>query len=524
MVKAIREPARVRLWDGDWNQFAEVVHRYEVDFEFLDMDAGTASLSLPLSSPVAQAVLDPTTWPTKSLYMTADKDGARWSGRLVGQKVKVNYTGQQYVEMMFIHDYMKLKELLVWSNPFLPAEVQFPKAWMLFGPSRWVVATTLFLNLLRKNNSLWMVPDDPLNFSQWFDLDMTNWNMVVKPVDFFTDTSLTSIVTSRFKYFHDCVKDVCKDAQLTIECRRYLPGDPDPIPGKKLRHGCLVFEVVDKSGWNRPTSFGGNLIDGLSRAIKRVFSDGMTEGLDYIPRVEYPDEYYESGFLGTLPEAPWVVLEHGERTGMVSTEYEYIPPGPSQFVTGGSSMPGVNEVIKASVVGIGGFLGSFFGQSQAGAVAEALLEPLYSDVFMAFMAHKERDRIADQGWDYPYETWVDGSDKAYTLGALSSMRKAKYETRERHSVGVEMVNGAPYFVGQRGYGDFFIGDRVAVHALGMPKDKLFVEQVEGLKYTETADDGGWEIEIGKPEFASGMEYVSQRLDETRMALKDQGVW
>ncbi|MDK7314491.1 hypothetical protein QP495_11250, partial [Lactobacillus crispatus] len=82
--------------------------------------------------------------------------------------------------------------------------------------------------LLRKNNSLWMLPDDPLNFRQWFNLDMSNWSMAVKPVEFGKDSSLTSIVHSRFKSFHDCVAPILADAQLTIDCRRYLPGDPDP--------------------------------------------------------------------------------------------------------------------------------------------------------------------------------------------------------------------------------------------------------------------------------------------------------
>lgn len=518
------EPARVRLWDGNWNQFAEVEVHYGLDFQFLNLDAGNATLTLPVDHAVAEALMDVREWPTKSMYATFDKDGARWSGRLINRAVEVNYKGEQYMELSFVHDYIKLKELLVWANPFLLAEVQFPKAWMLFGPARWVVATTLFVNLLRKNNSLWMVPDDPLDFGQWFDLDMSKWNMAVKPVSFLDDSSPTAVVSSRFKTFHDCVKDVCLDAQLTIEARRYLPGDPDPIPGMNLRYGCLVFEIVDKSGWNKETSFFGSMVDGLTRAIRRVTDDGMVEDLDYIERVEYPDEYYDSAFLGSRPEAPWVVLEHGPYTGMESTRSEYEPPGPSQFVTGGSSRTGINEALKASVIGIGGFIGSLFDQSQAGSIAAELLEPLYSDVFFAFQAHKQHDRIAEQGWDFPFEHWVDGADKAYTLSALSSLRKAKTDTRERQSVEVTMNNGAPYWVGPEGHGDFFIGDRVAVHALGMPEDYLAVEHVEKLDYSESGPAGEWEISVGKPEFASGMEYVSGLLEDTRAGLKDLGVW
>lgn len=519
------EDTLIRLWDGDWNFVSEIVGEYEHRFKFINNDAGPATVQLPIDHAVAELLMDPARWPTKSMYLTFDKDGARWSGRIVNTRVVVNYKGEQYVEVSATHDYQKLKELLVWANPFLPAEVQFPKAWMLFGPSRWAIATTLLVNLIRKNNSLWMIPDDPMNIRQWFDLNMSNWNMAVKPVDLLRDNSLTAVVSSRFKTFHHCVKDIADDAQISIECRRYLPGDEPPIPGKNLRYGCLVFDIVDKSGWNKETSFGGSLVSGLSRAIARVSSDGLTDGIETLPRITQPEEYYQRGFLGSLPSAPWVVLEHGPFTGMESTEYEYVPPGPSQFVTGGSSMPGVNEVIKSSIIGIGGVLGSIFmGQSQLGAVAESLLEPLYSDVFAAFMAHKEHGRIREQGWDFPFEHWVDGADKAYTIEAVSAMRKAKYETRERHSIKIKMNNGAPYWVGDKGHGDFFTGDRVAVHALGMPKDRLMVEQVQELEYASSSDDRGWEIVIGKPEFASGLSYLAQRYERTTEGLRDLGVW
>lgn len=519
-----KEPTRIRLWDGNWSQGVDIQGEYEHDFSFVNLDSGSATVQLPIDNAVAQLMMNPEQWPTKSMYLTFDKDGARWSGRIENCRTEVNYQGDRYVELTAVHDYQKLKELLVWSNPFLPAEVQFPKAWFLFGPSKWAVATTLFVNLLRKNNSLWMLPDDPMDFSQWFDLDMSNWSQVVKPVDFASDNSLTAVVSSRFRYFHDCVKAICEDAQISLECRRYLPGDPDPIPGKNLRYGCLVWDVVDKSGWNKQTSFGGNLLNGLTHVISRVSSDGMQDYIENVPRVIQPAEYSKAGFLGSLPSAPWVVLEHNEFSGIKSTAYEYVPPGPSQFVTGGSSMPGVNEGIKAAVIAVGGVLGSMVGQSQIGAAAEAVLEPLYSDVFMAFMAHKHHDRINKQGWDFPFEYWVDGADKAYTISALSALRKAKWETRERFSCEIEMDNGAPYWVGPKGYGDFFIGDRVAVHALGMSDDKLMVEQVTELKYSSSDSDSGWEIKVGRPEFTSGFSFITKKFEETTAGLKELGVW
>lgn len=522
--KKFQEKSWIRLWDANWNLIDTIEGEYEQKFKFINNDSGNASVSLPMDHHLSEFMMDYQNWPTKSMYLTFDKDGARWSGRIENVRVDVTYDGDREIEITAVHDYQKLKELLVWSNPFLPAEVQFPKAWYLYGPARWAVATTLLFQLIRKNNSLWMIPDDPMDFGQWFDLDMSNWNMAVKPVDFFQDTSLTTLVSSRFKYFHDCVAPICADSQLSITCRRYLPGDENPLPGKNLRYGCLVFDVEDKAGYNKETSFGGNLLTGLSRQIRRVLDDGMTEGLETLPRVTYPDEYRSEGFFGSLPEAPWVVLDSGDYTGVEATTVEYTPPGPSQFVTGGSSMPGVNETIKAAVIGVGGVFGSIIRQSQLGSVANALLEPLYSDVFMAFMAHKHHDRIQEQGWDYPFEYWVDGADKAYTLSALTSLREAKYNTREKLAATVKLTNGAPYWVGPVGHGDFFIGDRVAVHALGMPENQLVVEQVTSLEYTRSAGTDEWNIEISQPEFTSGLAYLADKFEQNTAGLKELGVW
>lgn len=518
------QPTQIRLWDGDWHLIDEIEGGYEHEFEFLNNDAGSGTLVLPLDHPTAEKLVNPLEWPTQSLYVTFDREGVRWSGRVTTAKVVDTARGDRQVELYLTHDYIKLKELLVWANPFLPAEVQFPKAWMLYGPARWAVATTLFVNLLRKNNSMWMLPDDPLDVGQWVDLNMSDWSMAVKPVSLTLDKSLAAVVSSRFKNFHDCVETVLGDAQLTIECRRYLDGDPNPIPGVRLRHGCLVFEVVDKSGWNKPTSFFGNMTSGLVRQVRRISADGLSESVETLKEVDHPAEYAIPSFMGTMPEAPWVVLEHGEETGVEATEFEYTPAGPSQFVTGGSSMPGVNEALKASIISLGGYLGSFVGYSAVGAAAGELLEPLYSDVFAAFMAHKHLDRIRDQGWDYPFEYWVDGSDKAYTLSSISALRRAKYETRERFACTVKMNNGAPYWVGPTGSGDFFVGDRVAVHALGMADDTLFVEQVQSLRYSSNADTRDWEIEIGSPEIVTGLEYLSRRFENATSALRELGVW
>ena len=197
------EEAVIRLWNGDWELISYIQGDYEHSFSFEKNEAGNATVKLPIDHQVAELVMDPDKWPTKSLYLTFDLNGARWSGRVENTRVDVSYQGDRIVEINAVHDYQKLKELLVWPNPFLPAEVQFPKAWFLFGPARWAVFVTLFVNMHRKGTSAWMLPDDPGDIGQWIDLDMSNWSMVVKPVRFGDDSSPSTVVSSRFKNAHE---------------------------------------------------------------------------------------------------------------------------------------------------------------------------------------------------------------------------------------------------------------------------------------------------------------------------------
>lgn len=516
-------PPLVRLWDGDWNLYTEIHGEIEHEFRFIEMDTGMAHIDLPLDHYAADWASDPAMRPKKDMHLTFDKDGARWSGKVRSVRVTWASKDTRVLRLTAKHDYEHLKKMRVWANPFSLAEVQIPKAWMLWGPARWAASTTLFVNLLRKNASLWMLPDDPLDFSQWLNWDMSNWDMVVKPINFFEDQSLPITLASRFKDFHSCVQKPLADAQVSVDLRRFLPGDEQPIPGMTLKHGCLVVDFVDKSGWHTETSFGGSLLTGLKRAFVQIEPDGIQEGVHYIEHPDFPPEYSQPGFRGTLPQVPWVVLEDGPYTGIESTEYEWNPAGAVQFVAGGQSMPFVNESIKAALIAVGGFVGSALGQSQAGTVIAELVSPLITDTILAFQAHKMHDRISELGSDPYFEEWVEGSDRAYTISAMLAMRRAKYETRERQSAIVQMNDGVPYTVGYAGQGDFWLSDRVAVHAAGMPKNILFVEQVEELAYRFAEDQRGWEITIGQPETKDPVLAAFEKWEETASGLRDLGV-
>jgi hypothetical protein len=53
-----------------------------------------------------------------------------------------------------------------------------------------------------------------------------------------------------------------------VVCRRWLTGDPQPWPGFTPRHGALVIDIVDKSGYYSGTGTSGTIFDGLTRTIE----------------------------------------------------------------------------------------------------------------------------------------------------------------------------------------------------------------------------------------------------------------
>ncbi len=517
-------PPLVRIHDGDWNLRGIVRQEIAANFQYADNETGTGSLDMPLDYYMSRWIADVKGRGTTNIHITVDKDGARWSGRMDEFKIIKTDTGQKIMRVFFKHDYEELKHILCWSNPWLPAEFQFPRLWILFGKAKWALETTLLANIMRLESSLWMLPDDPMDPSQWFNFNQSTWSMVVKPSKATRDTSSLAIVHSRFKNFHDMAKRIVEDAELSIECRRFLAGDPPPWEGANLRHGCLVWEIVDKSARNTGTSFGGNLFTGLLHEVLQFGSNGLDEtkvGID--PNT--PDVYKQPGFLGTVPAAPWVIFREGDLTGIQSSEFSWKPATDVGVVVGGHSAPGVNEAIGAAIQMIGDLSAMIPGVPPLGGVADTLLKPLYTDVVAAFMKWGSPSRAQRLGWSHYHEKWGDGADRAYTLSALLALRTGFWQTREytRHTLVV--ADGAPYRIGQKGHGHFFLGDRVGSTVLGMPEEGLvFVDRVSELQLAwDRESSPSWQITIGQREPEDPVMKALEEIQDFFGMLKDLGV-
>src|SRR5690625_3451004 len=207
----------VRMWDGDYRLRDQCAGWRSIDYDWIDNDTGTATLKLSLTHHLAKWVMDFRGREKRNVHLTIDKQGTRWSGIMDHFTVVREEHGDVYLEIVFKHDYEQAKHILCWANPFLRPEVQFPKLWVIFGPAKWCLLMTLFVNILRLETSLWTLPDNPLDPSEWFplSLDISKWRNMVKPFPLIGDNSNLTIVFSRFKTWHDVAQKVLEDAQLS---------------------------------------------------------------------------------------------------------------------------------------------------------------------------------------------------------------------------------------------------------------------------------------------------------------------
>lgn len=577
--KAEREAARlkpplVRLWDGDFNLRGFATGWRELEFEFIENDVGMAKLVLPVDHYLSAWVMNHKGRFKRNVHITIDKQGARWSGVMDHYKVIRKKDGDAYTEIVFVHDLEHAKHILCWANPFLRPEYQFPKLWIIFGPAKWCLLTTLFVNLLRLETSLWTIPDNPLDIKEWMGASFWpgNWRQIVKPFPFLADNSTLTVVFSRFKSFYDVAKLVLDDAQLSLTCRRYIK-DEDPHPFSDLagemnigivediasmiplRHGCLVWDIVDRSGWGSETAFGGSLLTGLLRTVVTIGSDGLTEGIDVFDSdASFPGDYYIPNKRGTKPEAPWVVFEEGQFTGIESSEFVYYEATDTSVVLGGHSMPGVNETISTAINMAGDYTTSIINSAVAvlaaapgaatdipplGGVIDAVAKIFYEDVILAFMEFPSLRAIGTElpiagleqivtglGDFHFFETWAEGADRAYTVSALAAARSKFWQTRARTAHTIKVSDAAPYYIGDNGEGDFWLGDRVAVSVFGYPDpNTLFVERVNKIKYTWDKDGpSGWTFEIGRREPKDPALKAFEKIREINSAVSQLGIW
>ena len=505
-------PPMVRLFDGNYSYRGRCCSEIDGAFPWELNDTGIGDLTLPIDLDdergtfLAHWILNEEARGTRDVNIVVDKDGGRWSG-LMGQATLNRDPKGDTVTVTFKHDYEHLKNGVHCApNPFLPMSVvQFPKVFMLAGPAIHTLKTALFLNLLRLQVTGFSLPSDPLNPAAWAGMTFTNWPIVVKPGSILDDSSPWTIVTSRMKSWHEMAAPVLDDAELYVECRRWLTGDPPPWDGAPtLRNGTLVVDIVDKSGFREGTSLGGSLITGLARTVADIVSDDVEDSYDLITGEPTPPEGYRiPNVLRTMAAHPFAVYRDAEITGIQSSSFTRKAAGPCRITTGGKSAPFVNEMIKAAVNYGGDVLGDNiiipgvgFSVGSLGMAIDAFIHGMYEDVLLSYNSTYLAQRAAESGWAHLQETVVPGVNQAYVLSAVMALRARRRETDPETSFDLSIVDAGPFLIGDQGQGHWWHGDRIG----GTNKylgTRVFVRRCRHLEIAWGRDTAvSWKAQMG----------------------------
>lgn len=524
-----RTPPLVRLWEPintGLKLRGRVAGEYSASFQFKLNDTGAGTLVLPYDHHLGQWAMQWWKRGKENIVVSVDKDGARWSGTLDAVNTSQSEDGDRTITLSFLSDYEQFKHLLVWPNPFTPAGLQWPKTWQLFGPAAYILKVTLFVNLFRQFGSLWQLPEDPLDPRTWIrGFNYKDWPILVKPRSVVMDDSPWRYLHSRMKQWHDVAEPLLSEARLMVEVRRWFEGDPDPWPGAGLKlNGQIIVDIVDKSGWWEETATGGTLAHGLLRTGLEA-ADNVIDEARFLVDAPPDRDLYRKGWLGTKPKAPWVVYRtNGATNTAVSTSYTWKPATVAQVTVGGKSAPGVNEFISATNKLIFNILGSFILQPGLGSVVDTALNPLYSDVLLAFMSFRSPLRTRNLGWGHYMENFADGGDSAYTLSSLLAMRKGFWETKSTVSHEITIADGAPYLIGDQGQGHFFLGDRIGAEVPGARDGRVDVAQCVELNLAWSADTPHeWQATIGEWPERDPLEWAINQVKELSAGMQELGV-
>ncbi|NKS42310.1 hypothetical protein GS496_17325 [Rhodococcus hoagii] len=485
-------PPVARLWDGEMRLQHLVQAEYAANLDWIDGDTGPAQIKHPFNHPCGQWLFDE--WgrmqrgEKRNVNLTVDHGGNRWGGLLDNVELEFDENGDQVVTATFQHDYERLKWYTVWSNPWFDEWIQFPGIFILPGPIPWVLSVMLDLQCQREHRAFMAMPSDPMAPANRVGLNQQAWSVVVKPISFtesMASGALWGIGTSRFKNFHEIAKVMMQDGEITPVVRRYLAGDPLPWPGANVRHGCVVVSFEDRSGRWTGTSNGGSKWDGLRRTIDQFSSDFIDSTAQVISDTSIPVSYFQPGSKRTQKELPFAVWRDGEETGLESYKFRKTPAKGIQVVTGGQSMPGVNEAISAAIQMAGDLTAMIPGVPPIGGALDEIFKPLYTNVLFAWMVAKSNARANNSGWTRYFEYFQEGGGKAYTIASLMVLRAGFWATRSFDSHEFSVVDAAPFIIGETGH--VWVGDRAGYTIRGDQSGRIYMDRVSKVSLAWSRD-------------------------------------
>lgn len=490
LIQEMRQPSRTWLYDKNWENPKLLINIADMSAEERMNDTGEGSILLSNNNKYRDWLLEDLE-DEEDLHVRIDVAGWRWTGKGATITEREDEKGVGTIELKFLHEYEHVKKAVCFCNPLLPAELQIPKLFALAGPTVFGISTLLFLNLMRRFALPWTLSDNIFDPATWLaNLFPENWPIVVLPVDFLTDQSMWSITSTRMGMAHDVAAPTLSDAQCQIVPLRWFPGDPQPAPDHMtLTKSTLTLGVRDVSGYRGLT---GTVLDGLINFTTSVADDLLNEVVTEVTGAPNPPEYSIAGFLGTVPQRPWVAWRNAQRTGLSgigawqTTVHKALA---GAIVTGGHSPDWVNSGLKLLANSILGYIGEIFLNP---GLTLGIFDQALSDVVLAFDRVPNPLRQTRMGNNSYGEYWESTGGTGFSLSALQAVRAGFDRTKGYRSYKATVINGAPYWVGRH----FSCGDRVAAE-VGR-KGNYWMDHVYAVKYGESrTKNPHFDISIGQ---------------------------
>lgn len=469
-------------------------------FQQRDNLSSPGFITLPARHPMAKWIVTIPNDPEqcKNVVIRTDRYGGawRWSG-LMHHWGTETVNGADYVTAYFNDDLQTLQFTLCPPNPALPIPVfQFPRDFFLFSPSAWGASAVCEMNFVRQQANVWTLPDDPFDPDQYAEsLDRSTWQNHIKCPRFGEDSSLWGVFAARMNAADTVIADPMDDAQLSMTYRRIFTAEGETVTGlldNNVANGACVFEIQDRSGFatGDGTYLTGNAARGFARTVLTWTEDLLEGVLEFVTddQALTPDEYWQSGHMGTRAKKPGITIRDSYHNPLQST-VNYTVASAAQVIVGGDN-PTVDAIADLMISSIGNLLGYFLlvGFDSLGDIASDIVMPFLVGTILAWGQFENGARATKLGWAHLWEVYQSGAEQnVWSLSALATARGGLKDTADEtgHQMVIDdstwLIPGLHCQIGDR------IGSTDGVLSR-MGVDLMFTNQVKDM--THAFDENG----------------------------------
>jgi hypothetical protein len=255
------------------------------------------------------------------------------------------------------------------------------------------------------------------------------------------------------------------------------------------QRNCVVFRLEDMSGQTGPT---GTAIDGLLNVIGVTMDDlfttvlidadtGQTLGGEPVVDVINPTTPIFESLLGVAPAPPNTIWRESAYDRVQYKQHTLIKAPPLTMMTGGRSPSIVNQtqdfaiqygLSQLQVVVAAGWGGNI-GGPPIGAGLSDLYQGQLDNILLAWERITDPERALWTG-DLAYQEHFErGSQTAYTLASIITLRQADWNTRAYYGFQAQIISGFPWVIDV----DVRLGERAGWEFDGV----IYVDQITAIK-------------------------------------------